>query len=189
MLNSEASTTKSHYRSSKDVIVSPPSNKFDNGEHLASPWYFLITGLSQDVVDALIQLAVCSSTELTIFFTPFQQTLPSYICTIKNLTYLDTPESNMPAAALVCSMITSNPDISSFIHSWLPDPDAEAVIKVLRSIQVSSLKIAISPGDFRTIWNIYCDDPPHLSFDDFHAWTDQIRNLCFNSLDYGVGTP
>lgn len=134
-------------------------------------------GLSQDIVDALTQLAVCSTVELTIFFTPFQQALPSYICTIKNLTYLDSPESNAFITDLVHSTITVHPNVTSFIHSSLPEPDAEAVIKALQVFCVSSLNIPISPGDLHTVWNVYCDNP---------VWFNLIRDLHFNSLDYGV---
>ena len=156
------------------LVISPPSNKYDTGECLSSSWYFLITGLPQDVASALIKLAVCSTAELTVFFTPFEQPLPTYICTIENMMYLDFQESNIAIVNLIHTTITATPGIASFMHSRLITPDAQAAIDILGSLYVSTMTIAISTDDLCTVWNVYCCKPPNLSFEDFHTWCNLI---------------
>ncbi|KAG1734360.1 hypothetical protein EDD22DRAFT_960105 [Suillus occidentalis] len=76
---------------------------------------------------------------------------------------------------------------SLFIHNHIPTPDAEAAIKVINSICIASLNVAISHTISHTVWNIYADSLPNMSLKDYFEWTNLIRNLQFASEDYGTG--
>ncbi|KAG1863877.1 hypothetical protein F4604DRAFT_1683500 [Suillus subluteus] len=80
-----------------------------------------------------------------------------------------------------------HPNISHFIHRHIPSPDAEAAIKVVDSIRVTSLNIVVSRVVTHTIWNVYADSLPNLMLKDYFEWTTLIHNLHFASEDYGTG--
>lgn len=169
------------------LLISTPSVEEDLYERLPPPYHFLISGIPQTAITRLTGLGVCSSPDITCFFIPYTQPLPNYICTLERFTYPDCEESNTEIAMLVKQTICMHPDISHFIHNHIPSPDAEAAIRTIDSIRVSSLNVAVSRTISHTVWNIYVGSLPNLSLKDYFEWTNRICNLQFASEDYGTG--
>ncbi|KAG2744730.1 hypothetical protein P692DRAFT_20820970 [Suillus brevipes Sb2] len=169
------------------LLISTPSAEGELFERLQPPYNFLISGVPQSAITRLTGLGVCSSPDITCFFIPYNQPLPKYICTLERFTFPDCEGSNSGIAALVKQTIRMHPNISHFIHQHIPSPDAEAAIKAIDSIRVTSLSIAVSRNLSHTVWNIYVDSPPNLSLKDYFEWSNLIRDLQFTSEDYGTG--
>ncbi|KAG1789815.1 uncharacterized protein HD556DRAFT_1311014 [Suillus plorans] len=169
------------------LLLSTPSAEGDLYERLPPPYHFLISSISQPAVTRLTGLGICSSPEITCFFIPYNQPLPNYICTLERFTLPDCAESNAEIASLVKQTIHMHPNISLFIHDHIPTPNAEAAIKVMNSIRIASLTIAVSRTISHTVWNVYADSLPNMSLKDYFEWTNLIRNLQFASEDYGTG--
>ncbi|KAG2339813.1 hypothetical protein BDR05DRAFT_950797 [Suillus weaverae] len=122
----------------------------------------------------LTDLGVISSPEITCFFIPYNQPLPNYICTLEHFTYTNSEESNITIADL-------------FIHRHIPSPDAKVAIKVIDSIHVMSLNIAVLRTIMHTVWNVLVDFLLTLLLRDYFEWTNSICRLHFASEDYGMG--
>ncbi|KAG2745067.1 hypothetical protein P692DRAFT_20820729 [Suillus brevipes Sb2] len=78
-----------------DMIISPPTADETLFERYAQPWHLLISSIPIEAIELLTTLAVCATAEVTCFFVPFEQPLPTYICTIENLTFQDSARSNL----------------------------------------------------------------------------------------------
>ncbi|KAF9234530.1 hypothetical protein BU15DRAFT_22859, partial [Melanogaster broomeanus] len=172
----------------QNLVVSTPVADHKLRERCPPPWHFLISGLSEACILALTTLTVCSSSEITCFFVPYEQPLPAYICTLENFSFPDSDASNTSIADVVQRTLLGAPEISQFLHNHLRAPDASAALLSFHSIRVSSLIVTEPPGHRKTVWNIYCDSPPNLTLEDFFEWSALIRRLRFHSEDYGVGT-
>ncbi|KAG1853787.1 hypothetical protein C8R48DRAFT_776943 [Suillus tomentosus] len=158
-------------------------------ERFSQPWHLLVSGLPAEAIDLLTSLAVCATTEVTCFFVLFDQPLPTYICTIKNMTFQDSTRSNLLIAELVRKVLRDTAEVSNFINSHITAPTATTASRAIDSIQVSSLNIATSRSSMLTVWNIYCDAPPPFSLEDYYLWSALIRGLRLPSDDYGTGVP
>lgn len=172
-----------------DIIISPPTADEALYERFSQPWHLLVSGLPAEAIDLLTSLAVCATTDVTCFFVPFEQPLPTYICTIENMTFQDSTRSNLLIAELVRKVLRDNAEVSSFINSHIIAPTATTASRAIDSIRVSSLNIATSRSSMLTVWNIYCDAPPPFSLEDYYLWSALIRSLRFPSDDYGTGVP
>ncbi|KAG1772989.1 hypothetical protein EV702DRAFT_1201280 [Suillus placidus] len=155
-----------------DIIISPPTADETLYERFSQPWHLLVSGLPAEAIDLLTSLAVCTTTDVTCFFIPFEQPLPTYICTIENMTFQDSTRK-----------------VSNFINSHILAPTATTASRAIDSTQVSSLNIATSRSSMLTVWKIYCDAPPPFSLEDYYLWSALIRGLRFPSDDYGTSVP
>ncbi|KAG1766597.1 hypothetical protein EV702DRAFT_1204052 [Suillus placidus] len=172
-----------------DIIISPPTADETLYEQFSQPWHLLISGLSVEATDLLTTLAVCTTAEVTCFFVPFKQPLPTYICTIENMTFQDSTRSNLLIVELVRKVLRENAEVSNFIYSHIIAPSASTALRAIDSIRVSSLNIATSRSSMLTVWNIYCDSPPPFSLEDYYLWSALIHGLRFPSDNYGTGAP
>lgn len=144
-------------------VVSTPTAAVELIECLPPPWHFLISGILPEVVERLLNLHVCSSADISCFFIPFEQPLPTYTFTLENFSFPDSEASNLTIADIVKETLRANPDVLQFIHDNIPIPDAEAALRTLDSVRVSSLNIALNKSAKETVWNIYFDSPPNFS--------------------------
>ncbi|KAH7903400.1 hypothetical protein BJ138DRAFT_1107709 [Hygrophoropsis aurantiaca] len=169
------------------VTPSLPTAMFETGERLPPPYHFLLFGISQAEVMILVEQKVIASNGIALFFLPFIEPLPTYICTLENFTYPDSEWRNGQIARLVQSTLRQNNDVTSFVHSHIPSADAGAAVLAINTIRITSLRINISATKTRTIWNVYCTSPPPFTLDDYFAWCSKIRRLKFHSEDFGTG--
>ncbi|KAG1848877.1 hypothetical protein F4604DRAFT_1935161 [Suillus subluteus] len=173
----------------ENLLISPPTAEVQPYISFTPPWHFLVSGILVEAINTLTNLAICTTSDVTCFFLPFDQPLPSYICTIKNLMYQDSDKSNLLIAELVKTTLLNSPAISDFINKHITAPDASAVKRALDSICITSLNITTSKTSSFTIWNVYCDDSPRFSLEDYFMWSSIIRGLRFPSDDYRTGVP
>ncbi|KAG1879899.1 hypothetical protein F4604DRAFT_1679454 [Suillus subluteus] len=135
-----------------------------------------------------MDMGTCSSPEATCFFVPYNQPLPRYICTLEHFTFPDAEARNLAIAEIVKRTISADHSVSEFIHKNIPSPDAEAALRAINSICISSLNVSVARNTTHTVWNVHVDSPPNLSLKDYFEWTSRIRNLLFISEDYGSAT-
>ncbi|KAG2097015.1 uncharacterized protein F5147DRAFT_816933 [Suillus discolor] len=147
----------------EDLVVSTPTAAVELIERLPPPWHFLISGIPPEAIERLLRLQVCSSPEVSCFFVPFEQPLPTYAFTLENFSFPDSESTNKVIAEIVKDTIRSNPDVLHFIHKNIPSPDAEAALHTIESVRVTSLTLAHFKSVKETVWNIYFDSPPALT--------------------------
>ncbi|KAG1896711.1 uncharacterized protein F5891DRAFT_1192834 [Suillus fuscotomentosus] len=139
------------------LLLSTPSAEGDLYKRLP-PYHFLIS------VYALHPRSHVSS-YLTI------NRCPTTFARLNTFTLPDCMESNMEITNLVKQTIHMYPNISLFIHNHIPTPDAEAAIRVINSIRITSLTVTISRSTSHTVWNVYADSLPNMSLKDYFEWT------------------
>ena len=152
----------------KNLVISTPSTEKDMLVHLPPPYHLLISGLEDDIIKVLINMGTCSTKDLTCFFVPFEQPLPSYVGTLENFSYPDSENSNYAITEIIKSTLTATPDILTFIHDNIPFPNANAALKAIDSICVTSLRVTTSKSGKCTIWNVYCDSPPNFNLETYY---------------------
>ncbi|KAG1859327.1 Endonuclease/exonuclease/phosphatase [Suillus subalutaceus] len=131
---------------------------------------------------------VCSSADVSCFFVPFEQPLPIYMFTLENFSFPDSDATNRDIAEIIKDTIHSNPDVMQFIHDNIPLPDAEAALRTIELVRVSSISLALSKSVKETVWNIYFDSPPAFTLKQYFDWTTLMRTFFYISKDYGYGT-
>jgi hypothetical protein len=171
----------------ESLLVSTPIAAEGLEERFPPPYHFLISGIPPEVIAKLLALRVCSCSEVSCFFVPFDQPPPNYAFTVENFTFPDSEASNLAIAEIVRQELRASPDLLQLIHAHLPSPDAEAAIRTIDSIRVSSLNIATSKTVSYTVWNVYIDSPPNLPLNEYFSWLRRVRGLQFESEDYGTG--
>lgn len=170
------------------LVVSTPTTAVELIERLPPPWHFLISGIPPEAIERLIRLRVCSSAEISCFFVPFEQPLPTYAFTLENFSFPDSENTNKEIGEIVKDTIRSNPAVMQFIHDNIPLPDAEAALRTIESVRVSSLCLALSKSAKETVWNVYFDSPPAFTLKQYFDWTNLMRTFFYISEDYGYGT-
>lgn len=170
------------------LVVSTPTAEVELIERLPPPWHFLISGIPPEAIERLIRLQVCSSPEVSCFFVPFEQQLPTYALTLENFSFPDSESTNREIANIVKETIRSNPDALHYIHENIPSPDAEAALRTIESTRVSSLTLAHSKTKKETVWNVYFQSPPNFTLKQYFDWTNILRSFFYVSEDYGYGT-
>ncbi|KAI6043820.1 hypothetical protein EDC04DRAFT_2890513 [Pisolithus marmoratus] len=143
-------------------------------ERLPPPWHYLISNIPQSLADFLGQQVVVSTPDVTCFFLPFDPPLQMYLCTLENFALPCTTEANNAIAEVVKATLLCDREGISFIKERLENPGTSAVERAIKSIYTSSFIIALSPTKKKTLWNIYCHNPPNLSLPDFFAWACKV---------------
>lgn len=172
-----------------NLLISPPTAEEPIYQRFAPPWHFLVSGIPVEAIELLTSLTICATVEVTCIFVQFEQPAPTYICTIENFTFQDSDKSNLLIAKIVQDTLRECPEIVEFIYHHIPSSNSLTVTNALNSIRVTSMNIAISKSESLTVWNVYCDNPPNFSLEDFFMWAALIRGLRFPSDDYGTGLP
>jgi hypothetical protein len=172
----------------ESLVVSTPTTAVKLIERLPPPWHFLISGIPPEAIERLVCLQVCSSPEISCFFIPFEQPLPTYALTLENFSFPNSDATNKAIAEIVKDTIRSNPDILQYIHENIPFPDAEAALRTIESVRVSSLNLAHSKTMKETVWNVYFESPPNFTLKQYFDWTNLLHTFFYISEDYGYGT-
>jgi hypothetical protein len=85
----------------ESLVVSTPTAAIELIERLPPPWHFLISGIPPEAIERLVHLQVCSSPEISCFFVPFEQPLPTYALTLENFSFPDSDATNKAIAEIV----------------------------------------------------------------------------------------
>ena len=167
------------------LISAPTPDVPISDERHPPPWHYLISSISQEEIDKLVDWQVFSTPDITVFIVPFDQPLPKYICTLKNFPLQDTPNSTSKVTEIVKSTLHRAPDIGDLLTA--EGVDYPTAYKAIESFTVTSFRISVSATKKQTLWNVYCFDPPPIPLDKFFRWAKAIRRLEFFSEDFGIG--
>ncbi|KAI5981025.1 hypothetical protein EDC04DRAFT_2617699 [Pisolithus marmoratus] len=129
-------------------------------ERLPPPWHYLISNIPQSLADFLGRQVVVSTPDVTCFFLPFDPPLQTYLCTLENFALPCTTEANNAVAEVVKATLLCDREGISFIEERLENPGTGAAERAIKSIYASSFIIALSPTKKKTLWNVYCRNPP-----------------------------
>ncbi|KAF9455622.1 hypothetical protein BDZ94DRAFT_1179628 [Collybia nuda] len=169
------------------VLVSTPIAESRPNPSNGPPHHFLISGLSQQAHDRIVNTGVIA-TETTIILTlPFIQPPPEYLGTLENFSLGDTDNDKRTVAEAVKSALTTNPGISTFVNDHTSRTNPETFPLACNSIRIETLRIRTSKTTNKIVWNVYCDNPPPLPFDKYIQWVKIIKNLNFPTEDFGAG--
>ncbi|KAG2102793.1 uncharacterized protein F5147DRAFT_776143 [Suillus discolor] len=116
------------------LVVSTPTAAVKLVERLPPPWHFLISRIPPEAIKHLVRLQVCSSPEISCFFIPFEQSLPTYAFTLENFSFPDSEATNKEIMEIVKDTIRANPEVLQYIHDNIPVADAKAAICTIESI-------------------------------------------------------
>ncbi|KAF9455608.1 hypothetical protein BDZ94DRAFT_1316037 [Collybia nuda] len=170
-----------------NVLVSTPIAESHPNPANGPPHHFLISSLTQQVHNQIVNTGVIA-TETTIILTlPFDQPLPEYIGTLENFSLGDLNHDKLTVAEAVKSTLATNPGIAMFVNNHLPRTNSEALSTALNSIRVETLHIQTLKTANKVVWNVYCDSPPPLPFDKYIQWIKLIKGLNFPTEDFGAG--
>lgn len=151
------------------------------------PWYFLVSGMSQQDTDKLISYEVISCEAGTIFILPFEQPTPKYIGTLAYFALDDSEDSNRIVEEAVRETLTTSAGVIDFYTKHAPK-DGPTIKEVIDSTRASGIQLFVKGGKKTTVWNIYFDNQPHFTFDVYLQWAIIIRQLEFPTEDRGTGT-
>jgi len=171
--------------SSSLLISAPTPDLILSDERYPPPWHYLISGISQEAIDKLVDWQVFSTTDITAFVVASTQPLPNYICTLENFPLPDSPGSNTKVTEIVKSTLHRAPDVGDLLAA--EGVDYATAYRAIESFAVASFRVAVSATKKQTLWNVYCTQPPPIPLDKFFKWAKVIHRLEFFSEDFGVG--
>jgi hypothetical protein len=177
-----------HLVNTPSVLVSTPITEICPSGPFSAPWCFLVSGMTQGATDCLVEHQMAATDATIIFTLPFEEPLPLYIRTLKGYLLDISSEESTIIADTVQATLVANPKISAFAHARLSVSDAGAATTAYRSIHVCGFKVRKSNTDLCSVWNIYCDCPPPMSFDVCLQWVKLIKNLMFPTEYHGIWT-
>lgn len=164
------------------VAATTPSDDKDR-----YPWYFLVSGMSQQDTDKLISYEVISCEAGTIFILPFEQPTPSYIGTLAHFALDDSEDSNRVVEKAVRETLKTSAAVIDFYTKHAPK-GGPTITEVIDSVRAAGLQLFQRGGKVSTVWNVYLENQPHFSFDIYLQWAVIIRQLEFPTEDRGTGT-
>ncbi|KAF9456037.1 hypothetical protein BDZ94DRAFT_1315566, partial [Collybia nuda] len=108
------------------------------------PHHFLISGLSQQAHDHLVNTRVIA-TKMTIILTlPFTQPLPEYIGTLKNFSLGESDHDKKIVAEAVQAALATNPGITVFVNGHLSQINHGTMLTTQTLIQIETLRVRTS---------------------------------------------
>jgi hypothetical protein len=170
-----------------EVLIAPPTSVEDLEEHLPAPWNFLLSSISEESLQKLIDGGLWSTPTISFFVFPYDMPLPNYIMTIQNLTANDDEEGTKFVARTVKEKLKSIKEASDFVVNHCSKDDEKAAADFLDTIHASPLEIALPGGRTDIVFNIYCVPPPSLSLSDFLKWTNSARTIRYDTVSHGSG--
>ena len=99
----------------RETTISPPTrcDDYNQNDLSKAPYHLLISNLSKDDMQKLVDFKVVSTPEITFFTLPFDVPLPNYITTIENLIYEDSDSTNTKIASVVTKRLSNAPDVTA----------------------------------------------------------------------------
>src|SRR5436190_7028808 len=163
--------------------VGAPLAAITQNQRYAPPWLFLVTGITEKVAIELVTKQCWSTPAITFFAIPYAPLTSTFLCTIENLTFLDTEQDQV--TKLVRATIQQNSRARDHI-AFSSSPDALSA--VLDSIDVQPLKMAIAGGGTKLVWNVYGQPPSPIPSRN-REWKRIIGTLTFITALNGAGAP
>jgi hypothetical protein len=158
-------------------LAASPANR-----RYSAPWCFLVANIPKPAADELLRRQCISTPSVTFFAIPFAPATSTFICTIENLTYAESEIDQV--WKLVVDNISKDERAKACIA--LENPHPEALRTIIDSIYLKPLKLAMSGGGFKLVWNIYAT-PPSQTPNNNRAWRRIISSMTFITALNGAG--
>ncbi|KJA26903.1 hypothetical protein HYPSUDRAFT_198682 [Hypholoma sublateritium FD-334 SS-4] len=172
-----------------DVLVSTPfrpeGDVFPpNG--FKGPYGLLISNISDDCAELLLNLGVIITAGAIFFFQPVDTPNSKFIGTLEGFTVPDGGRGAEQVREILRNCLRMNNTALNFIRRWTPDSLEDEANKMIASITIEPIMIRTREGPTKTVWNTYCVPPPlphHL----YQEWIGIIRDLRPSDYDAGRG--
>ncbi|KAJ7652101.1 hypothetical protein DFH06DRAFT_1299812 [Mycena polygramma] len=153
------------------------------------PFTYILTGLPQQHMQAMINKAVLSFPTVTIVALPYLPDISPFLFTLDGLLY-DAAEG-VAVATLVANTYRADPRIQAFLarcHDNYP-AGINPIDHLHASIRVILLELT-NPGNtgVRTAWNVTAD-PPTANEDHHEEWLALGYTMDFATVMHSVGKP
>ncbi|KAF9455824.1 hypothetical protein BDZ94DRAFT_1315792 [Collybia nuda] len=117
------------FTNAPNVLVSTPIAESHPNPANGPPHHFLISGLTQQAHDQIVNTGVIATETMIILTLPFDQPLPEYIGTLENFSLGDTTHNKLTVAEAVKSALATNPGITMFVNDHLPRTNSKALVR------------------------------------------------------------
>ncbi|KAJ7912954.1 hypothetical protein B0H13DRAFT_1874394 [Mycena leptocephala] len=168
-----------HLVEAPEVLIAPPTSVEDLEEHLLAPWNFLLSSISAESLQKLIDGGLWSTPTISFFVFPYDMPLPNYIMTIQNLTVNDDDEGTKFVARTIKEKLKS---ITAPRMTRRPQPTFWT-----RSTPRPSRSPSPGAGQTNIVFNIYCVLPPSLSLSDFLKWMNSAHTIHYDTMSHRSG--
>ncbi|KAJ7803832.1 hypothetical protein B0H13DRAFT_2687632 [Mycena leptocephala] len=156
-----------------EVLIAPPTSVEDLEERLPAPWNFLLSSISEESLQKLIDGGLWSTPTISFFVFPYEMPLPNYIMTIQNLTANDDEEGTKFVARTVKEKLKSIKEASDFVINHCSKDDKKAAADFLDTIQPRPSR-SPSPGAGQTSSST-------------STWTSSARTIRYDTVSHGSG--
>lgn len=166
----------------------------EHGYHLEANT-FLLWGMNNDILDALLTYRVFSTPQYQFFCYPYEPSFPEFLCTLErfNPSFLAKPEAEASILALIKRTLIEKPWIDTITNivedenTYVLDPDQKSTaLEVIDSIWIK-IQIERAGGNIaKPIVNVYSPSPssrPVL----WSAWKSIFHTAKFKSGTAGTG--
>jgi hypothetical protein len=165
--------------------VGAPLAAAHSTQRFAAPWCFLVTKLSVEAVEILINQQYWSTPTTTFIAIPFTPRISPYVVTIENFTFTDSEAEEV----LDVVKQTINECEQAKEHVASCDPDPHAFQHTLNTTQVKQLRLGIpnrAGGGTKLVWNVYIN-PPSQDPPKQREWRKILSSLTFLTALNGAG--
>ncbi|KAF8966643.1 hypothetical protein BDZ97DRAFT_1917451 [Flammula alnicola] len=175
----------------KGVIVSSPGTKKASRQDRKPIHPYLITDLSQDQIEVLVQRACWSTPTLTLFVFPGTPFLSSFVMTLRGFSSHDGDYALDGIATVVSRAIQKDPAVHAAVSAhkdrYPSDYSSTDVLAaVAETVEARKLEAKFE-GTTVILYNIYMRSPTS-DYGGFQAWVSAVRAVKYISLR-GRGTP
>ena len=154
------------------------------------PYHMLVSGLTLEQAEHLINLEVVATKDITIIFVPFEEVRPTFVLTIQGLTFTDSPEAREVVLDLVRSRFKESEAVMKHIADSAPMLKDRVVRNIFNNLAVKFLEVKRSDANGGNIraWNVYMNHS-YLPNDEHIKLIQIMRNCTFPSATSGFGVP
>lgn len=121
-------------------------------ERFPLPYHMLVSSLTAEQAEYLINLMVVSTKDITTLFLPFEDQRPSCVSTIYGLTFTNSQEARSAVTELVVDHIQESEQVMKHIVDCANKNANYVAIDILNSISVKFLEVKrsnVNGGNFR----------------------------------------
>ena len=162
--------------------------------HNHRPWCFLITGLTEESVDTICDVAFISNKHASIHILRFDPKPSHYIGRIHNLTF--NPSKGPTIESIIKASIHEDPILKEFITDFAAEHNdllplsivlSDGVLDwIVNSVKVYHIQNNSTPGKSNTQWKWYIytptRDPEHVA-----NWTKTLAKVPIRASVFGHG--
>jgi hypothetical protein len=168
--------------------VAPPEQSLTHQG--AGPFHFLVTGISPQAAQHVLQRRVIDTTHGSFIAVEYQPNPDSFVTTIQGHTFRE--DQALMAMQAFREQLRREPRLAHFIHNHRDTFPAHITPDITTNLIIDTLWVRAVPmgqqsGSPRIYWNLYMRSPTHHI--PYHAeWVNLVRSVVFRTALYGTGT-